>query len=136
MRKSQIDLALSVLEYGIKLEWKEPYDKEEKPKWLRQQNYIPCGCKKYFFCNNDMTSGIAHTPTSKKEKKRKRDEKVCTIERVDIGKGSIHCRPCYRARRKNDTMKESSKVSKTKCNTSRLGCKGCGEQVCGKCWEP
>ena len=41
-RKFQIDLALSVLEYGIQLEWKEPYKKEDKPKWLRKQDFIPC----------------------------------------------------------------------------------------------
>ena len=57
------------------------------------------------------------------------------IEMVNIGKGSSYCRSCYRARKNNDSMKESSKVSKAKCNTSRLGYKGCGEQVCGKYWE-
>jgi len=70
-RKFQIDLALSVIEYGIKLEWKEPYKKEDKPKWMRKQDYIPCGCKKCFFCKNGMTNGIDHIPKSKKEKKGK-----------------------------------------------------------------
>ena len=131
-RKFQIDLALSVLEYGIKLEWKEPYNKEEKPKWLRQQNYIPCGCKKCFFCMNGMTSGIDHSPTSRKEKKRKRDEKVCSIERVDLGRGGSYCRPCYR---KQSNMSETHTQKRKGCASTRLGCKGCEEFVCAQCWK-
>ena len=69
-RKFQVDLALSVLEHGIKLDWKEPYNNEDKPQWIRQQPFLPCACKQCFFCKNGMTTGIDHTPTSKKEKKR------------------------------------------------------------------
>ena len=55
-----------------------------------------------------MTTRIDHIPTSNKEKKRKRDEKVCTGERVDIGKESTYCRPCYRARKDDDSLTETT----------------------------
>ena len=88
-----------------------------------------------FFCKNVMTTGIDHTPTSKKEKKRKRDQRVCIGERVDIGKGWSYCRPCYRARKDDDSLIENTIKRKKSCATSRLGYKGYGEQVCEKCWE-
>ena len=50
-----------------------------------------------------MTSGISHTLKTKMEEK---DEKVCTVERVDIGNGSRYYRPFYGARRNNDNIKK------------------------------
>ena len=82
-----------------------------------------------------MTTGIDHTPTSKKEKKRKRNEKVCTVERVNISMCGVYCKPCYRARKNDDNINETTIVRKQNCRYTRLGCKGCGEQVCEKCWE-
>ena len=42
---------------------------------------------------------------------------------------------CYRAYKANSGEKVSASEIKKKCKSSRLGCKGCGEQVCKKCWE-
>ena len=81
---------------------------------------------------NGMTSGIDHSPTSRKEKKRKRDEKVCSIERVDLGRGGSYCRPCYR---KQSNMSETHTQKRKGCSSTRLGCKGCEEFVCAQCWK-
>ena len=71
----------------------------------------------------------------KKEKKGKRDEKVCTVERVDIGKGSSYCKPCYRARRDDPSIRETATERRLNYQSYRLGCKRCGEYVCDKCWK-
>ena len=131
-RKFQIDLALAVMEYGIKLDWKEPYDDKDRPKWMRQKAFVPCACKKCFFCKMNKTNGMEHKPKSRVEAKRKRDEKVCTIDRVDLGRGCSYCRPCYR---NHSNTSETHSERRKACSSTRLGCKGCDEFVCAKCWK-
>ena len=131
-RKFQIDLALAVMEYGIKLDWKAPFDDKGRPGWMRKKSFVPCACRKCFFCNMNKTNGMEHRPRSKKEAKRKRDEKVCSIERVDLGKGSSYFRSCYR---KQSNIRESHSQKRRNCSSTRLGCKGCEEYVCAQCWK-
>ena len=76
-RRFQIYLALSVMEHGITLDWKEPFHKDNKPGWLRRKVNVPYGCRKYYLCKNGMTNGIDHKTSSWKEVKRKRGEKRC-----------------------------------------------------------
>ena len=117
-RKFQVDLALAVMEYGITLDWKEPFNDENRSGWMQKKTFVPCACKK-IFCKTGKTNGIEQKPKSRKEAKRKQDEKVCTLERVDIGKGPNYCKPCYRVRMGDtDTAKESKK-----CRHTYLGCK-------------
>ena len=59
------------------------------------------------FYNIVKTNRIEYKPKFRKEAKRKQDEKVCTLERVDIVKGTNYYKPCYRARMGDiDTAKE------------------------------
>ena len=102
---------------------------------MRKKSFVPCECKTFFFCKMGKTNGIDHKPKSRKEAKRKRDEKVCTMDRVDIGKGGSYCRPCYRTQRDDKSLKESVAERNGNYSSTRLGCKGCSEQVCNKCWE-
>ena len=45
----QIDLALDLMECGIKNEREAPYGKLTNPKWMRQTiHYAPCNCDTYF----------------------------------------------------------------------------------------
>ena len=131
-RKFQIDLALAVMEYGIRLDWKEPFLDKDRPAWMRETPFEPCACKKCFFCKVGKTNGMEHKPRSRKEAKRKRDEKVCSIERVDLGKGGSYCRPCYR---KRSHINENNSQRRRGCSSTRLGCKGCEEYVCAQCWQ-
>ena len=48
-RNFQIDLAIEVMEYGIKKEWDDDTDDKLQPKWMRQLEFIPCNCDKCFF---------------------------------------------------------------------------------------
>ena len=75
-RVFQIDLALAVMEYGIKLDWDELFLDKNRPAWMRKKSFVPCACQKCFFCKVKNTTGMEHTPKSRKEKKRKRDEKI------------------------------------------------------------
>jgi hypothetical protein len=59
----QIDLALSVMNYGISLQWDGESDKI--PNFMRQNHFVPCDCNKGFFCLNGITTGIAHPPMKK-----------------------------------------------------------------------
>ena len=131
----QIDLALAVMEYGIKLDWEATFLDENRPAWMRKKSFVPCACETCFFCKIKKTNGMEHKPRSRKEKKRKHDDMICTTERVDIGKGSSYCRLCYRTHKTNSSEKNSASVIKKKCQSFRLGCKGCKEQVCIKCWK-
>ena len=97
-RKFQIDLALAVMECGIKYDWPAPYDDKVRPKWLRQKSYIPCACGLCFFCNNGKTTGVQSkpavgTPVTKRGK-------LCSTIRQNLGRQSgTYCRECLRKRR-------------------------------------
>ena len=94
-RKFQVDLALAVMGYGIRLDRKDPFDANDRPGYIRKKSFVTCACKKCFFRKMNKTNGIDHKTKSRKEVKRKHDEKVCSIERVDLGRGCSYCRPCY-----------------------------------------
>ena len=87
------------------------------------------------FCENCITSGIDHIPRSKKDKERKKDEKVCTIKRVDISKCSSYCRLCYRSCRNHDTMKESSMCQYLSVIISDLGAEDAVSKFVKNFWE-
>jgi len=134
-RKFQIALALELMIYAIELDWKDGYNENEKPRWMRQSSYIPCGCKRCFFCINRKTSGVHHDKSTivmtspGSGKKRKRGVR-CTYHRFPLarlkGRGS-YCRQCYR--------KMKGKNKRSKCKHSRMGCPACDEPICTDCWK-
>jgi hypothetical protein len=94
----QIDLGIALMNYGISTEWKDTT--EARPNFIRQTAFLPCDCKKCFFCMNGFTNGIQHRP-SKKAKvvvQYKCGTRVktnqCTGEQVDLGLGCTYCRMC------------------------------------------
>ena len=80
---------------------------------------------------NGMTNGIDHIQRSRKEKKRKRDEKE-RVNLCNLGKGGSYYRPCYR---KRSNIKEGYSQRRRDCSSSRLGCKECEEFFCAQCWK-
>lgn len=54
---------------------------------------VPCVCKNISFYKINKT--ISYINQISEKKKRKHDEKVYSIERVDLGKGCSYCRPCF-----------------------------------------
>ena len=71
---------------------------DSRPGYMGKKSFVTCASKKCFFCKMNKTNGMEHKPKSRKEAKRKHDEKVCSIERVDLGRGCSYCQPCYRKR--------------------------------------
>ena len=76
------------MEYRIKLDWREPFDDEDIPGWMQTTSFVRCACNNCFSCNMGKTNDMENIPESRKEVERKYDEKVCTVERVDIGNGN------------------------------------------------
>jgi hypothetical protein len=48
-KQFQIDLGLSLMEHGIRMDWNAPYDETAKPRWMRQHEYVACNCNACFF---------------------------------------------------------------------------------------
>lgn len=137
----QIDLGIDLMNYGISKAW--PDLNQPRPNWMRQTPFVPCECKKCFFCLKGLTTGIAH-----RENRSIRTTIVhhdgsrtvttgCTEVRVDLELGSSYCRQCYRNAPKynEDGVKMTAVMKRKVCNSSRLGCSSCKEHVCDACWE-
>jgi hypothetical protein len=132
----QIDLAMQLIDYGIRLDWKgdadNPKNDAGKPAWVRQVGLIPCDCKRCFFCRTGRTQGIDHKPL-----KRTRENVVPrghARKREKVSKNGRVCQFCYkRLGEKYATMASAEK--KMKSARSTLGCRMCGLCVCGDCWH-
>ena len=133
----QIDLALSLMNYGIGLQWDG--ESAERPNFMRQDPFVPCDCGKCFFCLKGITNGIAHPPEKKAKVtvEYKCGARVttnkCTNERVSLGLASgSYCRMCYR---KQLTTELLANERKKRCRTSQMGCPICKEPICKECWK-
>lgn len=140
-RKFQIDLGIALMNYGIELDWDG--DKEsQRPRWMRQSEFVPCDCEKCFFCLHGLTTGIAHPKNERVMIEyacgsRRRTNK-CSSERVLLKKkngddmvNSAYCRMCYR---KQDNDEIETEVKKSRCRKSKFGCVQCKEPICDSCW--
>lgn len=132
----QIDLALSIMNYGVGLHWDGK--SATRPNFMRQAAFVPCDCDKCFFCLNNITSGIGHPP-SKRAKvtveyacgTRVKTNK-CTSDRVSLGmKSGKYCRMCYR---KQVSTGLTAGERQKRCKTSAMGCAICQEPICKECW--
>jgi hypothetical protein len=52
----QIDLAMALIDWGIKKDWPHPFDDSAKPTWGRKQKPVPCSCTKCFHCSTGKTT--------------------------------------------------------------------------------
>jgi hypothetical protein len=129
-------IALSVMNYGIGLQWDGESDK--RPNFMRQYHFVPCDCNKQM--NGISTTGIAHPPTKKAKVtiEYKCGTRVttnkCTVVRVSLGMqlGICYCRMCYR---KQLTTELSAKERMKTSRTSAMGCAVCKEPICKECWK-
>lgn len=64
--KFQMDLAMQLVEYGIRMDWKgdadDPDNNKGRPSWVRQVGWVPCKCGLCFFCTTGRTTGIVRKP--------------------------------------------------------------------------
>jgi hypothetical protein len=120
-----INLGIALFNYGIGVDWKG----EKHPDYMHTGDFIPCDCKKCYFCINGHTGDIAHA--GKKcaapvvvvhECGTRVKTKRCAAEHVDLNMtGSSYCRMCYR---NMDKCMEASENRK-KANNSRWACPIC-----------
>ena len=128
----QVDLGLQLMNYGLGLDCKGG----KRPDYMRASGFVPCDCKKCFFCLNGRTSGIRHardeTVTVEYKCGTRKRTKKCSRDRVDLQKGGSYCRMCFRA---SWNTEGTAAQRRRKCNSSRLGCPVCKEHICTACWE-
>jgi hypothetical protein len=43
----QIDLAMALIDWGIKSDWSYSFDDNSKPRWVRKKKPVPCNCTKW-----------------------------------------------------------------------------------------
>jgi hypothetical protein len=56
--KFQMDLAvLELISQGITMDWSDIEDINNKPGYIREEDYLPCACKVCFFCTNGLRMG-------------------------------------------------------------------------------
>ena len=84
----QINLGIDILNYGIGLDWVG----NKRLDYMRTESFLPCDCKRCFFCLNGHTNSIQHAGVKRpiiqfNYGKRARTAK-CTEVRVNIGKNS------------------------------------------------
>lgn len=134
--KFQIDLALQLLEYAIKLDWPAPYEESKRPAWVRQKAFIPCNCGVCFFCKNGMTTGIAHKP--KLPFRPGVVPRGHAADRAKVTRTSRACTFCYSKFREQYKKTKNKKQILKLCNTTNKGCPKCGPKgtiVCEVCWN-
>jgi hypothetical protein len=133
----QIDLGISLLNYGIGLDWDGVLGK--RPSYMRTGAFKPCECKKCFFCLKGHTNVITHCPQKQAKVAVEYKcgmrviRKKCTDVRVNFGlKSGKYCRMCYR---KQLPTGLSAKERQTRCRTSAMGCPIFKEPICKECWK-
>jgi hypothetical protein len=132
----QIDLAMQLIDYGIRLDWKgdadNPKNDAGKPAWVLQVGLIPRDCKRYFFCTTGRAQGIDHKPW-----KRTRENAVphgYAKRRESVSKNGRRCKLCYD--RLGKTYKNMSSAEKRrKARRSTKWCGMCDHCVCSECWH-
>ena len=121
-KKFQIDLGLSLIEHGIRMDWNAPYDETAKPRWMRQHEYVACNSNACFFCKERKTTGIRSRPRTGTPSKKIKKEPACDGERIDLGKsGGRYCQACYRKRRDTHSKTEKSAASTKSVNIQDWG---------------
>ena len=132
-KKFQTHLGISLMNKGIEMDWKDPYNDENKPAWMPQtiKNgiYHPCDCGICFFCLHGKTTSMAHGKVTAKPRVQKCSMKYETVPRN-------YCVVCVEEVKKRNPGSPMKELRKTgKIPNVRNGCKNCGVAVCKIHWE-
>ena len=143
-----MDLANSLINHGLSLDWKDPKTKNEppdRPTYVRKKDWYPCDCPdkdggqvRCFFCIHGMTRGITHVEEGMRNTPSK-PKKACPQNRVAFKKGKIvqdRCGYCMAEVMKANpgmTHREARKVKGVSQPTK--GCNICKEYICKAHWH-
>ena len=142
-RDFQIDLGLWLVSYGIEVDWKDP---DDRPKWMRRIDFLPCQCKVCYFCKNKHTNAINHnqakiifSPSPDRADKRKRMFTMvtsCVNIAYEIETKPKYCKMSYanHSEEIKNSVDRHRRQNKEYSNQSKLGCPICQETICKVCW--
>ena len=140
-RDFQIDLAIEIMNYGLSLDWDGG---DDRPSYMRKDIFVPCNCKKCFFCQCGATGVVSGVPREGVKRKAvfhfqcgaRKVSKRCTEERVRLTNkdgapmAGTYCRMCVR----NDKRDVTHRVKQKDAKKSTMGCNQCREPICKVCW--
>jgi hypothetical protein len=134
----QIDLAMTLIEWGIKKDWHYPFANDFKPSWVRKQSPVPCNCTKCFYCSTGKTTGVRSAPLPTGVVTRDVPN-GCDLfpEKIVLQNGKVrtnYCRPCMYKYTKLFKDKKTHERKKM-CSLTTFGCNGCGTYVCKECYK-
>jgi hypothetical protein len=134
----QIDLAMNMIEWGIKCDWPYPWENNSKPHWTRKMAPIPCNCTRCFFCSTGKTTGVMSVPSptgvSIRSVRNGCDQFPEKIVRDNGKVRTDYCRPCM-YKYKQLFPKRTSRERVKMCVQTTFGCNGCGTYVCKECYK-
>ena len=131
----QMDLGLSLMNAGISHDWKDPKANNkvsDRPLYVRKHDWIPCDCKRCFFCLNKMTCGVTHPNRGVKKQPKSYERPACT-PRMNLGGSSRYCEICVSEKTSVNPKKTLTEVRKM-CKQTTMGCKTCLAYVCKQHW--
>jgi hypothetical protein len=132
----QMDKAMTMINLGLQREWGAD-GADGPPSWARSAGgFVPCGCKRCFFCMKGFTTGIQHAPKHVKKRARNTPKKIdCTrpVRKLADGR-STKCTECY-TRRRIDRPDEAPSKTHSLRHKARVACAGCGAALCPTCAE-
>ena len=89
----QIDMAIQLIDFGIRQDWVEPFSADTKPPWIRQRPILPCDCKS-FFCKTGMTNGTSHIFSDHPVQQQEEVQEACKGGCNSIWKNPQECLVC------------------------------------------
>ena len=132
-KKFQTHLGIALINKGIEMDWKAPYNAEDKPAWMpktiKNGKYHPCDCGICFFCKNGKTSTIAHGKVTSQPRVKKCSGKYDYVKRNYC----VVCMEEAKEKYPDSPVKDLRKASILK--QSLKGCKMCRVAVCKEHWK-
>ena len=135
-KKFQAHLGIALINRGIEMDWKKPFDDSTKPAWMpkagRGAHMRPCGCDMCFFCLNNKTQKL---------QTGQQDKASCNLDLLKVCKGKcrrdcVVCKKIAKEKHPGKTLDELRKITgKDAIHQTECGCIGCNKTVCGLHWD-
>jgi hypothetical protein len=108
--------------------------KGARPNYMRQADWVPCGCGRCYHCNNKLTTGVAHKGSNVAAKNSTEATSECSTDRTTMPGGPRACKVCMDKLAQDKPML-IYKERQLQASSTRKGCPACQVWVCGSCWS-
>mmetsp|Transcript_22134 Transcript_22134/g.57744 ORF Transcript_22134/g.57744 Transcript_22134/m.57744 type:complete len:108 (+) Transcript_22134:216-539(+) len=75
--------AMEMVTLGVQHEW--PDQTQDRPLWMRQKAFVPCGCGGCFGCKRGLTNGVTHMPLQSRKRGKRPMRQRCHCEGCQVG---------------------------------------------------